>query len=172
MSPIFERSAGVIPFRLIRDRVPLYLVIHSATVLNPRARWEFPKGGIEVGESPREAAVREFQEETGIVSWAFREGFERTLSYSYSRQGRRRFKTVTFFLAEVFDTSTQARSHEHFEDASGHWYHWGSHEEISLRLYHSKIRKILAEVDAWLRDDSDEQGRNEIAVYSPAVAEA
>lgn len=29
--------------------------------------WDIPKGGAEAGESPREAALRELQEETGIV---------------------------------------------------------------------------------------------------------
>ena len=93
MSPVHERSAGVIPYRLRGDGVPLYLVLHSATVRNPRAKWEFPKGGIEAGEAPRETAAREFVEETGLVSWAFREGFERNLSYTYIRRGRKVLKT-------------------------------------------------------------------------------
>ena len=65
MRTIHEHSAGVIPFRRPEGSalVPLYLVIHSATVRNPRARWEFPKGGIEPGESARQAAAREFVEE-------------------------------------------------------------------------------------------------------------
>ena len=61
MTAIHENSAGVIPFR--RSRRPsrrLYLVLHSATVRNPRAKWEFPKGGMELGESTRETAAREF----------------------------------------------------------------------------------------------------------------
>jgi len=35
------------------------------------ARWDLPKGGAEPGETPREAAVRETREETGldIVDW-------------------------------------------------------------------------------------------------------
>ena len=49
MTTFHERSAGVIPYRWGDDRVPLYLILHSATVRNPRAKWEFPKGGVEVG---------------------------------------------------------------------------------------------------------------------------
>ena len=54
MRTIHEHSAGVIPFRPPEGSplVPLYLVIHSATVRNPLARWEFPKGGIEPGDHP------------------------------------------------------------------------------------------------------------------------
>ena len=43
MRTIHEHSAGVIPFRRPEGSAlfPLYLVIHSATVRNPLARWEF-----------------------------------------------------------------------------------------------------------------------------------
>ena len=153
MRTIHEHSAGVIPFRSPEGSpvVPLYLVIHSATVRNPLARWEFPKGGIEPGESARQAAAREFVEETGIRSWAFREGFERTITYAYIRLGRRRNKTITYFLAEVFDGSDLKCSREHMEDPLGHWSHWGSFEQIGTMLCHAKTRRLVAEADAWLR---------------------
>ena len=64
MTTFHERSAGVIPFRREGERGLLYLVLHSATVRNPRAKWEFPKGGVEQGESTRQTAAREFREET------------------------------------------------------------------------------------------------------------
>ena len=43
MRTIHKHSAGVIPFRRPEGSAlfPLYLVIHSATVHNPLARWEF-----------------------------------------------------------------------------------------------------------------------------------
>ena len=98
MTAIQELSAGVIPYRVGGDRTLTYLVLHSATVRNPRAKWEFPKGGIESEESPRQAAAREFLEETNLSSWAFREGFEQSLSYTYIRRGRKVLKTVTYFI--------------------------------------------------------------------------
>ena len=90
MTAIHENSAGVIPFRRTEDRGRLYLVLHSATVRNPRAKWEFPKGGMETGESTRKTAAREFQEETGLVDWSFREGFERNL-FRVALEERHRF---------------------------------------------------------------------------------
>jgi 8-oxo-dGTP pyrophosphatase MutT (NUDIX family) len=151
MIAIHERSAGVIPYRWDGDRVPLYLVLHSATVRNPRAKWEFPKGGMEAGESPRETAAREFQEETGIDSWSFLDGFERSLSYTYVRRGRKVLKTVMYYIVEVQDDPSLVRSIEHVEDIFGHWYHWGPFDQITRLLYHSKIRQLFAEADAWLR---------------------
>src|SRR3954468_13615217 len=100
MTALIERSAGVIPYRVGGDRTLTYLVLHSATVRNPRAKWEFPKGGMEAGETFRETAMREFQEETGLIHWSIREGFERSLSYTYVRRGRKVVKTVTYYLAE------------------------------------------------------------------------
>ena len=81
----------------------VFLILHSATVRNPRAKWEFPKGGVESGESTRQAAAREFQEETSLVDWSFREGSSGTLSYTYIRRGRKVIKTVTYYLVEVRD---------------------------------------------------------------------
>ena len=115
----------MIPFRRDGDRGRLYLVLHSATVRNPRAKWEFPKGGMETGETTRETAAREFQEETGLADWSFREGFERSLSYTYVRRGRKVLKTVTYYLVEVKDDAPPIRSSEHVEDPSGHWYPLG-----------------------------------------------
>ena len=43
------------------------------------------------------------------------------------------------------------RSEEHVEDPHGQWFHWGTFEEINELLYHSKIRQVFAEADAWLR---------------------
>ena len=151
MTTFHEQSAGVIPYRRGDDPGPLYLVLHSATVRNPRAKWEFPKGGVEPGESIQAAAAREFQEETALVDWSFHDGFQRNLSYTYIRRGHKVVKTVTYYLVEVRDPAPLACSPEHMEDPSGHWYHWGTFEQVSSLLYHSKIRQVFAEADAFLR---------------------
>ena len=150
MTAIHEHSAGVIPFRRLSDGARHYLVLHSATVRNPRAKWEFPKGGMEAGETTRETAAREFQEETGLVDWGFRDGFERSLTYTYVRRGRKVLKTVTYYLVEVGGDAAPIQSSEHAQDASGQWYRWGSFDEITRLLYHAKIRQVFAEADRWL----------------------
>jgi bis(5'-nucleosidyl)-tetraphosphatase len=152
MTTIHERSAGVIPFRIEGDQKLYYLVLHSATVRNPRAKWEFPKGGMETGETARDTAAREFLEETGLTDWSICEGFERSLSYTYIRRGRKVIKTVTYYLAEVRDVASLTRSAEHVDDPFGHWCYWGTFDQITKLLYHSKIRQVFAEADAWLRD--------------------
>ncbi|WP_337173710.1 NUDIX domain-containing protein [Paludisphaera sp.] len=152
MTTFHERSAGVIPYHRGEDGSYSFLVLHSATVRNPRAKWEFPKGGVEAGESTRQAAGREFQEETSLSEWEFREGFERTLSYTYIRRGRKVVKTVVYYLVCVRAPILPTPSLEHVEDPHGHWYHWGSFEEINRLLYHTKIRQVFADAQAWLLD--------------------
>ncbi len=151
MTTIQELSAGVIPYRRDGDRGLSYLVLHSATG-KPPSQVGVSKGGKETGRGRvRQTAGREFQEETGLSRWTFREGFEKNLSYTYIRRGRKVVKTVTYFITEVLDSSTLTRSPEHVEDPFGHWYHWGSFEQVSRLLYHAKIRQVFAEADAWLR---------------------
>ncbi|WP_435010482.1 bis(5'-nucleosyl)-tetraphosphatase [Tundrisphaera lichenicola] len=150
MTAIHENSAGVIPFRRVGEHGRVYLVLHSATVRNPRARWEFPKGGMEAGESTRETAAREFFEETGLTDWVFREDFEQSLAYTYIRRGRKVLKTVTYYLVEVLGDAPPIPSSEHVPDATGHWHRWGTFEEITRLLYHAKIRQVFAEAHQWL----------------------
>ena len=150
MTTFHERSAGVIPYCRGSDHTLLYLILHSATVRNPRAKWEFPKGGVEPGETIEEAAAREFHEETALVDWGFHSGFHRDLSYTYIRRGRKIVKTVTYYLVEVRDVSPLACSPEHIADSSGQWYRWGTFEQTSELLYHSKIRQIFSDANTFL----------------------
>ena len=54
--------AGAVVFRRRNDQV-LYLVVSSSDGLN----WVLPKGHIDPGETPEIAALRELEEEAGVV---------------------------------------------------------------------------------------------------------
>lgn len=60
-------SAGVVVVRFM-DHTPHYLLLRAFR------SWDFPKGLVEPGEMPFQAAIREVREETGLVDLAFRWG--------------------------------------------------------------------------------------------------
>lgn len=69
-----------------------------------------PKGGLNPGETPEQAAVREVREETGITA-ALREPLGE-VTYWYRRRGRRIRKTVHFFVFDFVSGSVEDHDHE------------------------------------------------------------
>ena len=63
-----------------------------------RSYWTLPGGGLEAGETPAEAAVREVHEETGLQVRAVRLLFER--SYFMTRGGKQTKHPEYVFLVE------------------------------------------------------------------------
>jgi len=61
MAPLY-RQAAVIPFRIRDERVEIALV----TTLSGK-RWVVPKGSLDEGEQSRDAAIRETEEEAGLI---------------------------------------------------------------------------------------------------------
>jgi len=74
---------------------------HEVCLVSDGHYWGFPKGLIEPGETPEEAALREISEETGIPRGALTIGAPLPVSeYVYRRRdtGRLIFKRVHHFL--------------------------------------------------------------------------
>lgn len=60
-----ERQAGVIPYLSGADGLQLAMVTSRRT-----GRWVFPKGSIDPGMTPQQAAVQEAMEEAGLIGHA------------------------------------------------------------------------------------------------------
>jgi len=58
--------------------------------------WQMPQGGIDKGERPREAALRELKEETGTDKAEFLAEAKRWLSYDFPPELRARFRHGRF----------------------------------------------------------------------------
>lgn len=89
-----EVSAGGIVFRRDADGVARFLLIRDSY-----GNWGFPKGHLEEGESPAEAAVRETSEETGLEQVVL-QGPIRIIDWHFRFRGRSIHKYCHFFLLE------------------------------------------------------------------------
>lgn len=90
----FAFSAGGVVYRRGSFGVEVALVRN-------REAWTLPKGLIEKGEKPEQAALREVQEETGLLVEAKGKIGEIEYWYSSREEGVRYRKKVYFFLFEL-----------------------------------------------------------------------
>jgi bis(5'-nucleosidyl)-tetraphosphatase len=125
-----EKSAGAIVFRRQNKEIK-YLIIKYGW-----GHWEFPRGGIEKGESLEETARREIEEETGIKNIEFIEGFKEWIKFFFKLKGDGIMKIATFFLAET-KTEEIKLSHEHEDHA------WLKYEDALDKLTFDNSKKVL-----------------------------
>lgn len=92
---MLEKSAGAIIFHRSRGKIEYLLLKHEL------GHWDFPKGHIEKGEVLLDTVRREVREETGRRTVQFVPGFKEHTRYAYTWNGEKRFKVVTFFLAQI-----------------------------------------------------------------------
>jgi 8-oxo-dGTP pyrophosphatase MutT (NUDIX family) len=107
-------------------------------VLRAYRNWDFPKGTLEPGESPLDAALRETMEEATISDLAFRwgEGYCETVPYRHGKVAR-------YYLAETTQTSiTLPVSPELGRPEHDEW-RWVSFDEAES-LLPPRLQPILA----------------------------
>ena len=101
-----------------------------------RTLWSLPKGHIEVGETPEAAALREVEEETGIISKITRS--LGVIDFWFMADGKRIHKTVHHFLfSEVSGDLAPQISEVDVVD-------WFPLDEIATRLAYPDERKLIA----------------------------
>ncbi len=142
----FERAAGYVLFRERGGRRE-YLLVRNR---NGR-HWGFPKGRIEAGESPEEAARREVAEEVGIHRLR-PVPFTRTINYSFIRNGRLIHKEVTYFLAEAGEEGI-------LNDRELVEMRWLPYERALATLTYPEQRGVLKEADEALTRGGDASSR-------------
>ncbi len=110
-----------------------------------RMLWSLPKGHLEEGETPPEAAIREVEEETGIRGRVVAE--LGTIDYWFVAQDRRIHKTVHHYLLEAAGGELSDEDVEVDEVA------WVPLAELRERLAYAGERR-LAEAAAELLADT------------------
>jgi len=124
-------SAGVVVAR--RDNSGWRLL-----VLRAYRNWDFPKGTVEPGEAPLDAAIRETAEEAAISDLAFRwgEGYCETAPY-------RRGKVARYYLAETTQKSITLPVSPELGRPEHHAWRWVNFNEAE-RLLPPRLQPILA----------------------------
>jgi ADP-ribose pyrophosphatase YjhB (NUDIX family) len=106
--------------------------------------WSLPKGHLEEGETPEDAALREVQEETGIVGQVLAP--LGVIDFWFIAENRRIHKTVHHFLIE-------ARGGElSDEDAEVEQVAWVPLDDLRARLAYADERRLLDRLPDLLAD--------------------
>ncbi len=137
---IFRKSAGIIIFRRGNNTI-YYLVLDYG-----HDYWGFAKGHIESGEKPKETALREAQEETGLKDIEIKEDFKEWNKYFFRMDNDNVFKVVTYFLGE-----TQEKEVEISEEHKG--YQWLDYESALKKLTFKNARGILEKANDFIQSN-------------------
>lgn len=133
---------------------------HSAggIVLNPRGEvllvlqrngcWSFPKGGIQEGEDPSVAALREIAEESGLRSVFIRSILQSYTRYTLAETGmedRRKLKRITLYVCTTTELELCPMDPRIAEAK------WFLVEEAVTLLAHPKDQEVLRDAIPALR---------------------
>jgi 8-oxo-dGTP pyrophosphatase MutT (NUDIX family) len=109
-----ETSAGGVVFRRNADGVARFLLIRDSY-----KNWGFPKGHLEPGEPPAEAARREVAEETGLNDLILH-GPIRVIDWYFRFRGKTIHKYCHFFLFESRQGDPVPQREEGITDCAWH----------------------------------------------------
>lgn len=96
MGIVYEESFGIIPIHKEKGEWKVLLILHKYG-----NHWGFPKGKPNPNEGPRDSALRELHEETGLKVESFITTDPIAETYSFYRKENKVEKSVTYFLAIV-----------------------------------------------------------------------
>jgi ADP-ribose pyrophosphatase YjhB (NUDIX family) len=142
-------SAGVVVQALIEHEPPIAAaggVVYRRTagqleillIKKQGGFWTLPKGRIKPGEDERAAVAREVAEETGIVGEV--ETVVRQVLYTIHKAGRRRRKSVTYYLVRAVAGQTRPQAKERI--ARVRWFPVG----VALRRIRRRRVRVVVRV--------------------------
>lgn len=144
---IREKTIGVITFRK-EGRGIRYLLLHHSGQY-----WNFPKGRQEKGEEELDSALRELEEETGIIKVKITDGFRDEYDYDFDTEIKggtkeKIYKKAIFFIGEVDDEKVKV-SDEHLD------YGWFDFETAMKRIFFQEGQDQLKRAHQFLLNQQD-----------------
>jgi tRNA nucleotidyltransferase (CCA-adding enzyme) len=138
MMPV-EQCYGIII--VFKDKEDLFLVLERAQTKND---WTFPKGHREEGETPKETAIRETIEETGIREVEILDLPLIREEYEIIRLGEKRLKVNEYFIGIVSNKNVL------IEEKEIQSYKWITYEEGSNIFMYERRKQILKQAKEYL----------------------
>jgi 8-oxo-dGTP pyrophosphatase MutT (NUDIX family) len=131
MSKTRRLSAGIVVVREAEGSARFLL-------LRAYANWDFPKGLIEAGERPLDAAIRETAEETGIEDLAFDWGEDYVETEPYNGN-----KVARYYLARTRRERIRLPVSPELGRPEHHEYRWVDLDEAST-LAPARLQPVIA----------------------------
>ena len=133
-----EVSAGIVLYNDDSEQVK-FLVLKY-----PGGHWDFVKGKMENSEEPKQTAIRETKEETGIIDVEFIDGFNEEISYTFYVKNKEINKKVIFYLGKTKSTEIII-SHEHLDFA------WLNFKDAIERITYENAERVLTKANNLLQ---------------------
>ena len=112
-------------------------------LLRNGVRWDFPKGGVEKGESELQTVKREVEEETGLNDIEVIHGFRKVIEYFYRRERKNVHKQVVYLLART--------RHERVKISFEHQgFGWFPFQEAIKRASYDNSKATLTEAEEFI----------------------
>ncbi len=123
-------SAGVVVVRKEGDHY-LFLLLRAYRY------WDFPKGIVEKGEDPLDAAKREVEEETTITDLDFKWGLDHMDTGPYNRG-----KIARYYVAETKKKNIELPVNPEIGKPEHDEYRWVTYEE-ALKLVGDRVKPVV-----------------------------
>ncbi|HET9850543.1 MAG TPA: NUDIX domain-containing protein [Candidatus Saccharimonadales bacterium] len=126
-----EPTAGGIIFRRGKAGVEILLIADS------KHRWTIPKGHIEEGETPRQTAQREIEEETGLAEMKMMDWLGK-INFRYRRDNTLVLMTTEIFLVEARGDTNKIKPQEWMADIA-----WLAAKDALDKIEYEDIGKLI-----------------------------
>ncbi len=128
------KAAGGVLYRY-RDSLAEILLIKR------NGFWDLPKGKVESGESIEEAAIREVEEETGVINISIRSYLCETY-HEYDQKGESYGKTTYWYLMDAngYNGDTKPQMEEGITDTK-----WAHLKKAFTLAHFDNLKSVIAE---------------------------